>query len=192
MLSHSLLSTPSLDDPVAQRLRRYTRGQYGPSNTGSFDSGTISLRGGHAEAGLAWQISATQEATDAPGGRTENGQSIGASFDPGGDGIHLGPRLGVVPYLEYAHFSDFSGVAGLERHYAVGGLTFTYARWQVGVAAGLRASQGAASGTDHQENVTFTYEVIPRFPVGIGVNHIVIDGKSSVALSPALTYTRAF
>ena len=192
ILSRSLLSTPSLDDPAADRLRRYTRNQYGPSNTGSLDSGTVSLRGGRAERGLAWQVSLTREATDMPGGRTEYGESVGASYDPGGDGFPLGPRLGVTPFLEYTHFSNFQGIAGLERHYAVGGLAFTYARWLVNVAAGLRSSAGAASGTDHQENVSFTYEVIPRLLVGGGVNFINIEGKASRTLAPSLSYRRAF
>ena len=192
VLSRSLLSTPSLVDPTADRLRRYTRDQYGPSNTGSLDSFTGSLRGGRPERGLAWQISLTREATHMPGGRTEFGQSIGASYDPNGDGIPLGSRLGVTPFLEYAHFSNFAGIAALERHYAVAGLAFTYARWMVNVSAGLRRSSGSASGTDHQENVSLTYEVIPRLLVGAGVNFIDMDGRASRALAPSLSYTRAF
>ena len=192
VLSHSLLSTPSLADPTADRLRRYTRDQFGPSNTGSFASGTLSLRGGRADRGLSWQISLTREATALPGGRTETGQSIGASYDPGGDGIPLGPRLGVTPFFEYAHFSNFQGIAALERHYAIGGLAFTYGRWVLNASAGLRRSAGAASGTDHQENVSFTYEVLPRLLVGAGLNFVDINGQSSRTLAPSLSYTRAF
>lgn len=192
VLSRSFLSTPSLDDPTANRLRRYARDQFGPSNTGGLDSFTVSLRGGRPARGLAWQLSVTREATDMPGGRTETGESIGASYDPGGDGIPLGPRLGVTPFLEYAHFSNFEGIAGLERHYAVGGLAFTHGRWIVNAAAGLRNSGGAATGTDHQENISFTYEVIPRFLIGGGVNFININGQSSRTLAPSLSYTRAF
>lgn len=192
VLSRSFLSTPSLADPTANRLSRYTRNQFGPSNTGGLDSFTISLRGGRPERGLAWQMSVTREATDMPGGRTETGESIGASYDPGGDGIPLGPRFGVTPFLEYAHFSNYAGIAGLERHYAVGGLTFTHARWNFNVAAGLRNSGGAATGTDHQENVSFTYEVVPRFLIGGGVNFINVNGQSSRTLAPSLSYTRAF
>ena len=191
-LSESLISRPSLDDPTADRLRRYSRNQFGPSNTGGLDSFTLSLRGGRPSRGLSWQISVTHEATDMPGGRSENGQSIAASYDPGGDGIPLGPRLGVTPYLEYAHFSNFQGIAGLERHYAVGGLAFTYGRWVVSAAAGLRHSAGAATGTDHQENVGVTYEVIPRLLVGAGVNFANIDGRSSRTFAPSLSYKRAF
>ena len=192
LLSNSLLSRPSLDDPTATRLRRYTRDQFGPSNTGSLDSATLSLRGGRASRGLVWQVSATREATAAPGGRTEIGESISASYDPTGDGIPLGPRLGVAPFLEYAHFANFSGIAGLERHYAVGGVNFTYTRWNLSLAAGLRHSAGAAHGDDHQENVTLTYTVIPRLAVGAGFNFIRVGGRESRALSPALNYVRAF
>ena len=191
-LSESLISRPSLDDPTADRLRRYTRNQFGPSNTGALDSFTVSLRGGRPARGLTWQISVTHEATDLPGGRSENGQSIGASYDPGGDGIPLSPRLGVTPFVEYAHFSNFQGIAGLERHYAIGGLAFTYGRWGVSTAAGLRHSAGSGSGTDHQENISFTYEVIPRLLVGAGMNFANVDGKSSRILAPSLSYKRAF
>ena len=128
---------------MASRLSRYTRDQYGASNTGSLDSFTAAVRGGKPERGLAWQVSLTREATADPAGRAEFGQSVGASFDPSGDGIPLGPRLGVTPFLEYTHFTNFGGVANLERHYAVGGLQFTYARWQLNVAAGLRKSSGS-------------------------------------------------
>jgi hypothetical protein len=191
-LSRSLLSAPSINDPTADRYRRFTRGQYGPSNTGSFDSATFSVRGGRPSRGLAWQASATREATAEPGGRTEFGQSVGASYDPTGDGIPLGPRLGAAPYFEYAHFTNFQGMAGLERHYAVGGLAFTYARWALALAAGLRRSEGAATASDHQENVTLTYQVLPRLYAGAGFNVIEIDGRKSYAVSPALNYKRAF
>ena len=98
----------------------------------------------------------------------------------------------MTPFLEYTHFNNFEGIAGLQRHYAVGGLAFTYARWMVNVAAGLRHSSGAASSTDHQENVSVTYEVIPRLLVGGGINFINVSGKASRALAPSLSYTRAF
>ena len=190
-LSNSLISRPPLDDPAA-RPYRFARSQFGASNTGSFDSYTAALRGGQAEHGLAWQVSITQEATAMPGGRTEHGQSIGGSYDPGGDGIPLGPRLGVTPFLEYAHFTNFDGIAGLERHYAIAGLSFAYARWNLVVAGGLRNSAGVEPGTDHQENTSLTYEVIPGFQVGGGINFINIAGKESRALSPSLSYSRAF
>ncbi len=140
VLSNSLISRPGLDDPTASRAYRYTRSQFGPSNTGSFDSYTAALRGGQAEHGLAWQVSVTQEATGMPGGRTEHGQSIGGSYDPTGDGIPLGPRLGVTLFLEYAHFTNFDGIAGLDRHYAIAGLNFSYARWNCHGGPGCAAA----------------------------------------------------
>lgn len=191
-LSSSLFSAPSFSDPAADRARRFSRNQFGPSNTGSFDSFTFALRGGREGRGLAWQASFTREATAEPGGRTETGQSIGASYDPGGDGIPLGPRLGVRPFLEYAHFSNFAGVAGLDRHYAVGGLAFTYVRWQVSVAAGLRRSTGVTDATDHQVNLSVAYEILPRLQIGAGINFINLDGRASRAFSPVLNYERAF
>jgi hypothetical protein len=74
ILSNSLISRPSLDDPTADRLRRYTRDQFGPSNTGGFSSYTIALRGGQPSRGLTYQLSFTQEATDDPAGKRETGE----------------------------------------------------------------------------------------------------------------------
>ena len=192
VLSNSLLSRPGIDDPAASRPRRYSRDQLGPSNTGNFDSATISLRGGRASRGLQWQVSVTREGTNDPTARPEYGVSVSASYDPGGDGIPITSRLGVTPFLEYTHFNNYQNNTGLERHYAIGGLAFKYARWGVNVAAGLRNSAGAATGTDHQENVSVTYELIPRLLVGGGVNFVNIGGRESRVLAPSLSYTRAF
>ena len=75
-------------------------------------------------------------------------------------------------------------------HYAVAGLAFTYARFEVNVAAGLRSSAGVAHGTDHQENISFTYEVIPRLLIGGGYNFIDVNGRASSTLAPSLSYKR--
>jgi hypothetical protein len=193
-LSNSLFSRPSLDDPLADRPKRYTLGQYGPSNTNKPDSFTLALRGGLPERGFAYQLSFTRETSLEPGGRAEIGESIGASYDPTGDGIPIGPRLGVTPFLEYAHFDNFGGSAGLEAHYLVGGLTFTRARWQLALAAGLRANMlGAARTLDHQENVSLNYEITPQVTVGAGVNYINVSGQGgSWTFGPSLSYELGF
>src|SRR5579885_1317303 len=114
VLSESLLSRPAFDDPdPTVRPHRYQLGAFGPSTTNSLDSYPLAIRGGEAERGLTYQVSFTREATDEPGGRSEFGQSIGVSYDPTGDGIPLGSRLGVTPFLEYTHFSNFQGNPGL-------------------------------------------------------------------------------
>lgn len=193
-LSNSLISRPSLDDPLADRARRYTLGQYGPSNTNKPDSFTLALRGGQPERGLTYQASFTRETTLEPGGRAELGESIGASYDPTGDGIPIGPRLGVTPFLEYTHFDNFGGTAGLEAHYLIGGLTFTRARWQVAVATGLRANKlGDTRTLDHQENISVNYEVNPHVTVGAGVNYINISGQGgSWSFGPSFSYELGF
>ena len=192
ILSNSLISRPSLDDPTADRLRRYTRDQFGPSNTGDFSSYTIALRGGQPSRGLTYQLSFTQEATDDPTGKKETGESIGISYDPTGDGIPLSPRLGVTPFLEYAHFNNFAGIADLERHYLLGGLTFTRVRWQLVLAAGLRKSLGIAHDTDHQENISLNYTVTPHVTVGGGLNYIRVAGTGSWTFGPSLNFHIAF
>jgi hypothetical protein len=193
-LSNSLFSRPSLDDPLADRARRYTLGQYGPSNTDKPDSFTLALRGGQPERGLTYQISFTRETTLEPGGRTELGESIGAAYDPTGDGIPIGPRFGITPFLEYAHFDNFGGTAGLEAHYLIGGLTFTKARWQLALATGLRANVlGATRTLDHQENLSLNYELTRHVTVGGGVNYINVSGEGgSWSFGPSLSIEFGF
>ena len=183
---------PSLYDASADRGWRYTRGQYGPSNTGSLTSWTASLKGGKAGQGLAWQISFTHQSTVEPGARAEDGQSASASYDPNGSGIPLTSRLGVTPFVEYAHFTNFQTVTGLERHYLQGGLAFKTGPWELDVAGGLRASRGSATGTDHQQNVTLTYEIVEGLRVGAGINHVTLGGRGSWTLAPALSFSHRF
>ena len=213
ILSQSLLSRPSLDDPdPTVRNYRYSLSNFGPSNTGSLRSFTASLRGGEAERGLTYQLSITKEATDDPTGKTELGELIGASYDPTGDGIPLGERLGVTPFAEYAHFNNFQNNPDLTRHYLIGGLQFTYARWQLSLAGGLRYTDDPANAPgqaftnavatqerhawDHQENATLTYNlplaIAYSLTVGAGINHTVIAGKSSWAFGPTANFNIKF
>ena len=191
-LSGSFPRGPSLNDVNADRTWRYTRGQFGPSNTGSLASWTAAVKGGKAGSGLSWQISVTRQATVEPGTRAESGQSASISYDPTGSGIAITPRFGVTPFVEYAHFTNFQTVAGLERHYLVGGLAFKTGPWELDLAAGSRTSRGAQTGTDHQESITLTYEILPGFQAGAGINHITSAGRGSWALAPALNYKVTF
>ena len=183
---------PGFSDPTADRPFRYTHGQFGPSNTQSLSSYTIAARGGQQERGLTYQLSFTREATDDPVGKTETGVSAGAMYDPTGDGIPIGPRLGLTPFVEYTHFDNFANTTGLERHYVLGGLTFTRVRWQLVLAAGLRKSTGASRDTDQQQNVSLNYTVTPELSVGGGVNRTEIAGRGSWSAGPSLNYHRAF
>jgi len=194
VLSNSLLSRPSLDDPTADRTRRYALSQFGPSNTNKPDSFTLALRGGQAERGLTYQLSFTRETTLAPGGKAEVGESVGVSYDPTGDGIPLGPRLGVTPFLEYTHFDNFGGTAGLEAHYLVGGLTFTKARWQLAIAGSLRSNVTSGTRTlDHQENISLNYALTPHVTLGGGVNYINVTGQGgSWSFGPSLSTNWGF
>jgi hypothetical protein len=193
-LSASLPRGPSLFDSGADRAWRYVRGAYGPSNTGGLDSWTAALAGGRKGGGLAWQASLTSEATRAPGGKTEFGQSFSALYDPAGSGIPLTRHLGLTPFVEYTHFTNFAGVPGLERHYATAGATLGWASWELAAAAGLRRSSepGQPSTSDHQENLTLTYEIAEGLKAGAGINHISLNGRGSWTLAPALSYSRSF
>jgi hypothetical protein len=215
VLSESLLSRPGLDDTdPTMRPYRYTPGSFGPSNTGSLASYTLAFQGGEAERGLTYQISFTKEATDDPTGKTEWGQSIGASYDPTGDGIPFGERLGLTPFLEYTHFNNFQNNPGLSRHYLIGGATFTYVNWQLALAAGLRRTTDDANASgaaftnavavqenkawDHQENASLDYSLPPSgslppgVTLGFGVNHVIIAARGSWSFGPSLGYHRDF
>ena len=192
VLSWSFPRGPSVFDPTVDRAWRNTRGQFGPSNTGGLNSYTVAIRGGEEGEGLMWQVSFTQQTSREPGARAETGQSVGASYDPTGNGMMLTSRLGVKPFLEYAHLDNFATVPGLERHYVLGGLAFNYAKWNLAFAGGLRRSQGSFRNTDHQENATLTYEILPRLQVGAGLNHVTLAGRGSWTVSPALSYAVKF
>jgi hypothetical protein len=212
-LSESLLSRPGLDDPdPTVRPFRYTLGQFGPSNTESLSSFTAALRGGEAERGLNYQVSFTKEATDDPTGKVELGESIGASYDTTGDGFPIGERLGLTPFGEFAHFNNFQNNPDLERDYLIGGLLFTYVRWQLTLAGGLRYTSDPANAPgqgytnalatqencawDHQENVSLNYSfpfaISYNFTVGAGINHTMIAGRSSWAFGPTANFDIKF
>jgi hypothetical protein len=194
VLSNSLLSRPSLNDPTADRARKYVRWQYGPSNTGSLNSFTLALDGQRVPAlpGLQYHLSYTQQATDEPGGRTEQGVSASVKIDPAGSGIPLTPRIGLLPYVEYAHFNNFSGTAGLTRDYVVGGASLLFAGWGIHAGGGGRFSSGVAPGTDYQANLSVTYDIADGFQIGAGVNHVRIGGRSSTGFAPVIGYRTTF
>ncbi len=202
-LSISLLSQPKLSDSSADRARRFTRDQLGPSNTGNLNSVTAALRGGQPETGLTYQLSFERQTTADPAGQPETGGALGLMYDPGGgDGLALGHRLGVIPFVEYAQFANFGGTANQGQSYLVGGLAFHYVRWELDVAGGLRRSINApqsdgstASSLDRQENLSLNYTLspYPLITAGLGVNHINVAGQgSSWTGGPSLSYQVSF
>lgn len=200
-LSVSLISQPKLTDTGADRRWRYRRDQFGPANTGRLDSYTLALRGGQPETGLTYQLSYERQATADPAGKTETGGSIGLMYDPaGGDGIALGNRLGVTPFIEYAQFNNFGNVANQRQAYVVGGLAFKYVRWELDVSGGVRKASavpqddGSVKGTfDRQQSVSLNYTLTPHWTAGVGVNHVNLSGRgSSWTGGPSATYNIAF
>ena len=191
-LSYTFPRGPSLFDGTASRGWRYARSQLGPGNTGGLQSVVASARGGKAGEGLVWQASFSHQAVADRAAVAERGVSAGASYDPTGKGVMLTETVGVTPFLEYAHFNGFGTVRGLERHYLLGGLAVTEGDWTLSFAGGIRRSLGAVVGTDHQQNVTLTYELLPKLQVGVGINHITLAGRGSWTLAPALSYAVSF
>jgi len=194
VLSNSVFSRPSPKDPVADRLRRYTRAQFGPSNTGSLNSVTIALDGQHIPLlpGVQYHLAYTHQATDEPGARAENGVSLAAKIDPTGSGIPLTSRLGLVPFVEYAYLANFGTIAGLTRTYLLGGASLMNGDWGLHAAAGARINSGVASGTDYQVNLSATYDLGGGLQVGAGINHLRLEGRHSTGFAPMLSYRRTF
>lgn len=183
-LSNALISRASLDDPIAERPKRFTRSQFGPSNTGALNSYTIAFRGGAPERGLRYQLSYTSEAAAEPEGRTMHGASGAISYD---SFKLLSTGWALVPYVEYAWFNNYENIPNLTRHYAVGGLTVSRGNWQVAVAGGVRVSQGYGNATDQQANVSVAYSLTEAVRVGGGLNHTTIGHRDSWTFGPSLT-----
>lgn len=209
-LSTSLLSQPSLSDPTANRVWRYRRYLPADGNTGSLDNWTLAVQGGRPETGLTYQLSFERQKTGDPAGKTETGGSFGLSYDPsGGDGMPLGHRLGVIPFIEYARFDNFQGNDGEREQYLTGGLAFHYVRWEVDLSAGLRkgdnvqmADGNRARGLDRQESLSVSYTVMPypQLVVGFGVNHLddnadpvaVVAKGGAWTFGPSLSLSTSF
>lgn len=195
MLDSSILSStlprgPAIGDPTADRFWRYTRGAFGPANTGSLASWTASLQSEY-ENGFSWKLSATRQATSDPTARAEEGISFSAGWDPD-KGIALTPHLSAAPFAEYARFNNALTIRGLTRQYLLGGVAFVTGKWELDVAAGMRESTGTARGTDHDESVTLTYEILDGFKAGAGIHHVTLNGRGSWTLAPALQYSFKF
>jgi hypothetical protein len=212
-LSQSLFSRPGLNDadPTA-RPYRYTHDRFGPSNTQSLASYTAALQGGEPGRGFTYQLSFTKEATDDPTGKTEYGLSAGARYDPTGDGIPLTDRIGVSPFLEFTHFKNFQNNPSMDRNYLIGGITFTYVRWQLSLAGGLRHTHDPANAPgqpftnavatqerdaiDHQQNISLNYAlpvaVSYSLSVGAGLNHVHVAGQGSWSFGPSANLSVPF
>lgn len=169
VLSNSLISRPSFDDPKADRARKYRREDGGPSNTGSLDSYTVSLQGQRLPVldGLSYQVSMTSQGVSLPGEKRENGYSAGASYE-----IGLTRHITMTPFLEYTTIANAGGQDNLDQRYALGGVAFVYGKWELDVAGGLRRTSGAEDLRAHQANVSLSYEVMDGLRVGGGYNRV--------------------
>ncbi len=211
-LSTSLLSQPGTFDPTADRTWRYRRNMplVTDGNTGQFNNWVLAMQGGRPETGLTYQLSFERQGTGVPTDKTETGGSFGLTYDPGGgDGMSLGHRLGVIPFIEYARFSNFQGNDGEGEQYLTGGLAFHYVRWELDVAGGLRkgndvlvADGSRVNGLDRQENISLNYTIMPypQLTTGFGINHIddnadpvaIVAKGSSWSWGPSLTLQTTF
>lgn len=189
-LSNSLLSRPDFDDATADRARKYRREDGGPSNTGGLDSFTLALQGKDPTGieGLTYQLSFSRQDVSLPDERAETGYSAGASYE-----IDLTPDLTMTPFVEYTHLTNAGGEADLDRDYVLGGAAFAYGKWELDIAGGLRRSDGPdISATDHQENLSLTYELIEDLRVGGGFNRTRIDNDTSNSFALSATYAYKF
>jgi len=97
-----------------------------------------------------------------------------------------------MPYVEYAHVSNFGGNAGLTRDYVLGGISLSQGPWEVHMTGGVRVSSGVESATDDQVNWSVTYDLSNGFKVRAGVNHLRIGGRNTTGFGPMVGYWVTF
>jgi hypothetical protein len=198
VLSNSVFTRPAFDDVHADRVKKFSRSDGGPSNTSDLQSFTVALAG-YGIPGiepLNYQLSVTHEGVARDGERAENGGAATASWK-----MRITPRIELTPYIEYTHFSNFGGTAGLTRDYVIAGAAAGWRRWTLSLASGFRHSREVESDAgitpgrwDKQVNLSLAYEFrdLPGLSVGAGVNRIHLDDRTSNTAAVMTKYEFAF
>ena len=191
VLSRSLFSNPSPDDPAVFRPGRLRTRFGGAGNTGRPDSFDVALDGSRIPGmeELRYHLGISRQAVDRPGERAEAGVTAALSYN-----IRLTPRLFVTPFVEVAHFDNFGGAPGETRDYVVAAAEFTYRKYALSFVAAPRrvAAPGEARRWDLQYSTTLSYQVMPRLVVSAGYIHTRDAGEVENTFGTAINYVLRF
>ena len=191
ILSRSLLSNPSPDDPAVFRPGRLRTRFGGAGNTGRFDSFDVALDGSRIPGleRLRYHVGVTREGVGQPDGRPEAGVTAALSYE-----FKLTPRIAMTPFVEYAHFDNFGGANGERREYWVSAVEFDYRKYALSFVVAPRrvAALGEAARWDLQYGATLSYTVMPRLVVSAGYLHTRDGGQVENTVGTAVNYVLRF
>ena len=194
VLSRSLFSTPNRFDQSALRPTRFRKSQGGPSNTGGFDSYDIALDGSRIPGlqELRYHLGFTQEGVSQPGEHTETGYTAAVSYE-----FRLTRRIFATPFVEYAHFNNFAGVANETRDYAIAAVEIDYRKWALSFVAAPRrmrsvTEDGPNTRWDNQVSATLGYTILPRLTANVGYIRTRDAGQVTNSLGTAANYVLRF
>jgi len=191
VLSRSLFSNPSPDDPAAFRPGRLRTRFGGAGNTGRPDSFDVALDGSRIPGleRLRYHLGITRETVRGPDERAETGVTAALSYE-----FKLTPRVAMTPFVEYAHFDNFGGGKGEQRDYVVSAVEFDYRKYALSFVVAPRrvALMGEAARWDLQYSATLIYTVMPRLVVSAGYLRTRDEGQVENTFGTAVNYVLRF
>ncbi len=191
VLSRSLFSSPSPDDPATLRPGRLRTRFGGAGNTGRPDSFDVALDGSRIPGleELRYHLGVSRQAVNGEGERAEVGVTAALSYT-----FRLSPRVFVTPFVEYAHFDNFGGTAKETRDYVIAAAEFTYRKYALSFAAAPRrvAAAGDERRWDLQYSTTLKYTIMPRLTVSAGYIRTRDAGAVENTFGTAVNYVLRF
>jgi hypothetical protein len=191
ILSRSLLSNPSPDDPAVFRPGRLRTRFGGAGNTGRPDSFDVALDGSRIPGleSLRYHLGVTRASVNPSDERAETGVTAALSYE-----FKLTPRIAMTPFVEYAHFDNFGGANGEQRDYVVSAVEFDYRKYALSFVAAPRrvALPGEATRWDLQYSTTLSYTIMPRLVVSAGYLRTRDGGQVENTVGTAINYVLRF
>ena len=187
VLSRSLFSNPSPDDPAVFRPGRLRTRFGGAGNTGRPDSFDVALDGSRIPGleSLRYHLGVTRESVNPSDERVETGVTAALSYE-----FKLTPRIAMTPFVEFAHFDNFGGANGERRDYVVSAVEFDYRKYALSFVAAPRrvAVPGEAARWDLQYSTTLSYTIMPRLVVSAGYLRTRNGGQVENTVGTAINY----
>ncbi len=191
VLSRSLFSNPSPDDPAVFRPGRLRTRFGGAGNTGRPDSFDVALDGSRIPGleRLRYHLGVTREAVRGPDEQAETGVTAALSYE-----FKLTPRVAMTPFVEYAHFDNFGGGKAGRRDYVVSAVEFDYRKYALSFVVAPRrvALMGEATRWDLQYGATLSYTIMPRLVVSAGYLRTRDGGQVENTVGTAVNYVLRF